>query len=400
MEYIPYKLLRISTVPGSLASLLKGQLKHLAEHYDVVAVSSPGEALDLVREREGVRTVAVPMERRISVWKDFVSLIRLILLFAKERPDMVHSITPKAGLLSMLAAWVTRVPVRMHTFTGLVFPTATGKMQKILILMDKITCACATRVNPEGEGVKQDLIRYGITTKPLHIIGNGNVNGIDLTYFHVKNISGEAGELRSAYNLHPSCFTFCFVGRMVRDKGINELVHSFVKLYSENENVRLLMVGPFEKNLDPVLPEVEEQILSHPGIVYAGFQPDVRPYLAVSDALAFPSYREGFPNVVMQAGAMELPSIVTDINGCNEIVRQGENGVIIPPKDENALYGAMKYFTQNPEDVKRMAGNAREMIAARYDQQALWKALLEEYRSISVLPPRSKRTEKEDQRRV
>ena len=128
------KLIRISTIPVSLETLLKGQLKMLSEHYEVVVVSSPGERMKVLEEREGVRTVSIPMERRISLVKDFMSLLRLIILFAKERPDMVHSITPKAGLLSMLAAWITRVPVRMHTFTGLVFPTATGKMQKLLIV--------------------------------------------------------------------------------------------------------------------------------------------------------------------------------------------------------------------------------------------------------------------------
>ena len=144
----------------------------LSEYYEVVAVSSPGEKMKVLEEREGVRTVSIPMERRISLVKDFISLLRLIVLFAKERPDMVHSITPKAGLLSMLAAWITRVPVRMHTFTGLVFPTATGKMQKLLIAMDRLTCFCATHINPEGEGVKRDLVNYNITSRPLHIIAS------------------------------------------------------------------------------------------------------------------------------------------------------------------------------------------------------------------------------------
>ena len=159
------KVIRISTIPGSLETLLKGQLKMLSEYYEVVAVSSPGERMKVLEAREGVRTVSVPMERRISLVKDFISLLRLIVLFAKERPDIVHSITPKAGLLSMLAAWITRVPARMHTFTGLVFPTATGKMQKLLIAMDRLTCFCATHINPEGEGVKRDTLkcRFDIT---------------------------------------------------------------------------------------------------------------------------------------------------------------------------------------------------------------------------------------------
>lgn len=372
------KLIRTSTIPASLETLLKGQLQMLSKYYNVLAVSSPGEEMKVLEKREGVRTIAIPMERRISLIKDFISLIRLIILFAKEKPDMVHSITPKAGLLSMLAAWITRVPVRMHTFTGLVFPTATGKMQKLLIMMDRLTCFCATHINPEGEGVKRDLVDNKITSKPLYIIANGNVNGIDLEYF---DRTPEVMEKAWSYR-EEGIFTFCFVGRMVKDKGINELVRSFLRLYQENGRVRLLLVGPFEKELDPVLPEVEEQILHHLGICSVGFQGDVRPFLAASDALVFPSYREGFPNVVIQAGAMGLPAIVTDINGCNEIVLPEQNGVVIPPKNEQALYEAMKYFVTHPEDVEKMVANARPLIASRYEQQRVWDALLAEYKSI------------------
>lgn len=350
----------------------------LSKHYEVVAVSSPGEKMKVLEEREMVRTVSVPMERRISLVKDFISLIRLIILFAKEQPDIVHSITPKAGLLSMLAAWITRVPVRMHTFTGLVFPTTTGKMQKLLIAMDRLTCFCATHINPEGEGVKRDLINYKITSKPLHVIANGNVNGIDLEYFdRIPEVMEKAWLYKKE-----GTFTFCFVGRMVKDKGVNELVHSFLRLYQEDDQVRLLLVGPFETELDPVLPEVEEQILHHPGICFMGFQGDVRPFLAASDALVFPSYREGFPNVVIQAGAMGIPAIVTDINGCNEIVLPDRNGVIIPSKNEQALYEAMKYFASHSVEVEKMAANARTLIVSRYEQRMVWDALLAEYKSI------------------
>lgn len=372
------KVFRISTIPTSLEALLKNQLRMLSFHYEVVAVSSPGEKMKILEEREGVRTIAIPMERQISLVKDFVSLFRLIVLFAKERPDMVHSITPKAGLLSMLAAWITRVPVRMHTFTGLIYPTATGKMQQLLVAMDRLTCFCATHINPEGEGVKRDLMNYKITTKPLHVIANGNVNGIDLTYFNrISEVIINAEPYQK-----DGVFTFCFVGRMVGDKGINELIQAFLRLHGDNNQVRLLLVGPFEKDLDPVLPEVEKQILNHPAIDYVGYQSDVRPFFVASDALVFPSYREGFPNVVMQAGAMGLPSIVTDINGCNEIIIDGKNGMIIPPKDELALYEAMEKFILQPEMVKVMAMNARPLIASRYEQQIVWEALLEEYRSI------------------
>lgn len=372
------KLFRISTVPTTLESLLNDQLRMLNEHYEVVAVSSPGKEMQVLWEREGIRTIEVPMERRISPIKDFISLIRMIRVFAKERPYMVHSMTPKAGLISMLAGWMTRVPVRMHTFTGLVFPTATGWKQRLLMCTDWLTCACATHVNPEGEGVKRDLMTYGITKKPLQIIGNGSICGVDMAYFdRTESVMKQAVAYREE-----GCFTFCFVGRIVRDKGINELVSAFVRLHEKYPQVRLLLVGPFEKKLDPVLPETEKAIQNHPAIRFMGFQPDVRPFLVASGTLVLPSYREGFPNVVLQAGAMGLPSIVTDINGCNEIIIPNENGVIIPSKDEEALYRAMENFLLHPEEVQRMAKKARPLVASRYDRKVLWEALIKTYQTL------------------
>lgn len=372
------KVFRISTVPCSISELLKGQLKMLNQYYDISAVSSPGPEMEIIKEREGVRVIELPMERRISILKDFISLVKMVILFIKERPQMVHSMTPKAGLISMLAGWITGVPIRMHTFTGLVFPTAKGNMKKLLILMDKITCFCATHVNPEGEGVRRDLIKFHITNKPLHVLANGNVNGVDLDYFsRTEDVLKQAESIRKE-----GMFTFCFIGRIVKDKGINELISAFVRLYSENKNIRLLLVGSFEKDLDPVLPETEDAINNHEAIDFVGFQKDVRPYLMASDALVFPSYREGFPNVVLQAGAMGLPSIVTDINGCNEIIEDGVNGVIIQPKDADKLYDAMKVFVTNKDLVKSMADVAREKIVAKYDRNIVWKALLEEYKRV------------------
>ena len=371
------KIIRISTIPMSLDILLQGQLRMLSEHYEVVAVSSPGRDLEKVEKREGVRTVAVPMERQISPIRDLVSLFRLIRLFHREKPWMVHSLTPKAGLLAMIAAWICRVPVRIHSFTGLVFPTASGLKQKILIATDSITCACATTVLPEGKGVQKDLERFHITSKPLNIIGNGNINGIDLEFFdQTPAILEQAKKYRKEEVL-----TFCFVGRIVRDKGINELVSAFQRLHQAYPNTRLVLVGPFEKQLDPVLPETQQAIEQHAAIEWMGWQDDIRPFLAASEVFVFPSYREGFPNVVLQAGAMGLPCIVTDINGSNEIISDGINGCIIPSQNEEALYKAMVKML-NLEERQKLAQQARPQIANRYERKALWKELLKFYRSM------------------
>ncbi len=375
------KIIRTSTVPGSLDTFCRGLLSELQQEcgYEVVAVSSPGDRLDTLAAREGVRTVAVPMERHISPLKDLKSLWRLLRVFRRERPAMVHSMTPKAGLLSMMAAWICRVPVRLHTFTGLVFPTATGLTQKILVFTDRLTCACATHIVPEGEGVRNDLTSYRITAKPLKVLGHGNVRGIDLERFDpsLPEVMDSAAKIRKE-----GVFTFIFIGRLVRDKGINELVSAFTELNREIPDTRLILVGEQESELDPLSPETMESISGCASIEAVGRQNDVRPWLAASDALAFPSYREGFPNVVIEAGAMGLPSVVTDINGSREIVSHGVNGVIIPTRDRDALLTAMRNMIGQREDTAKMAAAARPMVAGRFEQSFVRKCLKDYYREI------------------
>jgi glycosyltransferase involved in cell wall biosynthesis len=412
------KLIRTTTVALSLDYLLKGQLSFLNNHYEVVGVSGLDNHLDTVAKREDIRTEAVAMQRAISPVNDVISLWQLYRLFLKEKPQIVHSITPKAGLLSMVAAYFAGVPIRIHTFTGLIFPTRKGILQKLLIFMDRILCFCATNIYPEGQGVKNDLIRYKITTKNLLLLANGNVNGIDTAYFNPKNFSAQQNQdLKNSLDLQDEDFVFIFVGRMVGDKGINELISAFKKLSTQEskpkdqqwsiesgnskaenqdnhllyepthsklktQNLKLLLVGPFEPDLDPLLADTLEEISTNNNIISVGFQKDVSPYFAISDCLAFASYREGFPNVVMQAGAMGLPSIVTNINGCNEIIGEGQNGTIIPVKDSDALYHAMRKMAEDADFRIQLQQNARPMIVSRYEQQVVWDAILAEYKSL------------------
>ena len=361
------KIIRAATIGMSLNIFCRGLLSELKdEGYEVIALSSPDGDLAELGRREKVRTIGVSMERHVSPLKDLISLIRLIRVMRKERPVMVHSMTPKAGLLCMMAAWIAHVHIRVHTFSGLVWPTQTGLSRKILMLTDRITCFCATHIIPEGEGVKHDLSSC-ITDKPMRVLGYGNVRGVDLNYWKRSGGTRTEGWL-SERREKKEPFTFVFVGRIVRDKGINELVNAFFRLNKNYPDTRLLLVGPAEDDLDPVLPETQMAIEKEESIISVGSQKDVRPYYEASDALVFPSYREGFPNVVLEAGAMELPSIVTDINGSREIIEEGVNGVIVPPRDESALYEAMEDMVTHPEKVSKMSAKSRPMIAARYEQ--------------------------------
>lgn len=371
------KIIRSSTVATSLETFCKGLLKELSEKYEVVAVSSPDDTLDLVGRREGVKTVGVPMERHIAPLSDLKSLWKMIGVMRRERPWMVHSMTPKAGLMSMIAGWLTGVPVRVHTYTGLVFPTATGLTQKILILTDRILCRCATHIIPEGQGVKRDLERYRITRKPMRVLANGNVRGIDLNHYdRTPEVMAEARKIAD-----PDKVTYVFVGRIVGDKGVNELVEAFTRLNAEHHDTRLILVGRQEAALDPVSPATLGRIKSNPSILAVGEQKDVRPWLAASDIGVLSSYREGFPNSVIESGAMGLPSIVTDINGANEIIIPGENGLIVPPRDADALYRAMKLLYDDKPLRDRLASRSRD-LSRRYDQTIVRQALYDFYASL------------------
>ncbi|TDD75940.1 glycosyltransferase family 4 protein [Flavobacterium caseinilyticum] len=377
------KIIRTATVALSLNYLLRGQLAFLNGYYDVIAVSGADDDLMQVAAREKVSTIGIEMQRKISPLKDLKSLWQLYWLFKKEKPLIVHSITPKAGLLTMMAGYLAGVPIRIHTFTGLIFPTRKGMMQKLLIFTDRILCYCATNIYPEGQGVKSDLISYKITTKKLQVLANGNVNGTDTMYFDSGLISTtEKQHLKTSLGIAADDFVFIFIGRLVGDKGINELIQAFQQLCGESAAVKLLLVGPFEADLDPLRPETLQLINSNQQILPVGFQQDVRPYFAISDCLAFPSHREGFPNVVLQAGAMGLPSIVTNINGCNEIITEGQNGVIIPVNDSFALYKAMKKIVTDDAFRLQLEQHARRMIVSRYEQQVVWDAILAEYKAL------------------
>lgn len=373
------KIIRLTTVSGSLITL-KGQLGFLNKYYEVIAVSSGKKNLDIVSKMENIRTIDINLERRISLKQDIISLISLVKLFYSEKPHIVHANTPKASLLGMVAAWITRVPHRIYTVTGLRFETTHGLFRFLLKSMERITCLAATKVIPEGDGVRNTLYKEHITRKPLQKIHNGNINGIDVDYFdRTEDVLSRASKLRKS-NLNE--IVFIFIGRIVRDKGINELISAFDQLSSEHNNVRLLLVGRFENELDPIEPKTKRIIEENTKICYMGFQSDVRPYLAASDILILPSYREGFPNVVLQAGAMGLPCIVSDISGCNEIIQVNYNGIIVPKQDVEALYTAMLHLVMHPDLIHSMSTVSRDLVVSRYLRSDIWKATLEMYKLL------------------
>ena len=378
------KLIRITTIPMSLKHLIKGQMAFMSKNgFDVIMISSDGKELKDVIENEKCSHFIIPFTRKITPIKDLIATFRLYRLLIKEKPDIVHTHTPKAGLVGMLSSFLARVPVRIHTVAGLPLMEAVGLKRIILNFVEKLTYKCSTKVYPNSYGLKKIVLNYKFTSEnKLKVIGNGSSNGIDTSFFDPKLFSPkEKNKLKSELGIERNDFVFIFVGRLVTDKGINELVEVFNELCSDLKSIKLLLVGPFEDELDPLSEKTKLLISSHDKIISVGYQNDVRPFFAISNSLVFPSYREGFPNVVMQSGAMGLPSIVTDINGCNEIIQTDYNGIIVPSKDIDSLKMAMSRIFQDKELYLKCSAKSRLAIVNNYEQKLYWKALLNEYKS-------------------
>jgi glycosyltransferase involved in cell wall biosynthesis len=378
------KLIRVTTVPLSIDKLLEGQLSFMSKHFDVTAISSDSKYLEQCALKENVDYYHLEMSRRITPLNDLVSLLKLTKFLINNKPLIVHSHTPKAGIIAMLAAKIANVPIRLHTVGGLPLVESFGLRRKILIFVEKMTYKCATNVYSNSTGLYNFIIENNFIKKDkIKILANGSTNGIDTKHFSSNKITDiEKINLKEQLGIKTNDFVFVFVGRLVGDKGINELVRAFKSLERYNSNVKLLLVGPQESNLDPLQNDTLAEISSNKSIISVGYQNDIRPYLAISNSLVFPSYREGFPNVVMQAGAMGLPAIVTNINGCNEIIFDKINGVLIDVKNSYAIEKAMYNMCNNPLLYKKLKDSARDLITSRFDQNNVWNCILEEYKIL------------------
>jgi glycosyltransferase involved in cell wall biosynthesis len=377
------KIIRVTTVPISFKVLLKDQLKFMSRHYEIVAVSSEGKELSDVARDEGIRTVPLNMSRQFTPLRDFVSLMKMILLFRKESPDIVHSHTPKAGIVAMLAAFICNVPNRLHTVAGLPVMNKVGLTRVILLAVEWLTCKCATKVYPNSKGLEVFLTDVvNVPSNKLKILGSGSSNGVDTRYFNLTPDLQESSKIfKTKYGLH-DCFVFTFIGRIVKDKGIEELMDAYARLSSEVENVRLVIVGWEEPLTDPISNHSQSILKNNTGIVCTGFMDDIRPSLGASDCLILASYREGFPNVVMQAACLNIPSIVSNINGCNEIIQDGSNGLVVEPKSADALYYAMKRLESDRGLLSDLAAKSRHSVVEKYDREKFQKIILAEYQSL------------------
>jgi glycosyltransferase involved in cell wall biosynthesis len=374
----------LSTVPEALRNLADGQLAFFRERgYEVIAVSSPGEDLDVVGQREKVQTAPIPMQREIRPAHDLVSLWRLWRLMRKSRPDIVIAGTSKAGLLGMLAAWFSRVPVRIYLLRGLRLETTRGLKHKILMLAEKIAVGCSHRVICVSQSLRQEAIGRGLVGPDKAVVLlHGSSNGILADRFaQTPEVQAKAIKLREEWSVPPDALIIGFVGRFVRDKGFVELVDAFAEILKTRPDARLLLVGEYESG-DPVPEQYIRRVAEHPQIIRPGFIRNLAPYYGAMKVLAFPTYREGFPNVVLQAAAAGLPVVAFRATGAIDAVQDGITGTLVPLADSRALAaGLLRYL--NDDDLCQRHGQAGlKRAMTDFQREPLWAAMEAQFREL------------------
>jgi glycosyltransferase involved in cell wall biosynthesis len=379
------KLIRITTVPIALQYLLEGQMRFMQVNgFEVIMVSADGQGREQVIANEKCPHHIIPMTRKITPFADLISLWKLYRFFKKERPDIVHSHTPKAGLLAMMAAKWAGVKVRVHTIAGLRFRTSGGITRRVLVAMEKLTARYATQVWPNSFSLLK-IIREMKLVAPqkLEVIGSGSSNGIDLNRFS-RNVvrQDKLKEVKELVQYDEQLIYLLCVGRIVKDKGIDELLKAFTRAFEKNTKLRLILIGIFEDELDPVSNRSKKILQSHPGIIQAGWRDDVEYFMHFSYALLHPSYREGFPNVLLQAGAMQCPIVCSRIEGNIDVVDHEVTGLIFEPMNETDLYEKMEIALDNPQAIKQYALDLRSKIEQHFDRSILHARILERYKAL------------------
>ncbi len=371
------KIIYIVAAPSTVRNFLVERVHYMSDAYAVSVVCSPGPE-HAEYKKQGVAMHAVRIARRLSPLRDIVSLVRLYWLLRVEMPDIVHTMTPKAGLLGMMAAWAARVPVRIAMFNGeLNLP---GRLTRAIVrVTNALTCFFSTHVNADGFGTREYVVEQKVTRKPITVFWKGNINGIDLERFSCK---GKREEMRRRLGIGESTLVYIFVGRLVHDKGIDELVPAFLEMRRRGLDVALVLVGIEEPRLDPLAEGTREAIRSTPDIYAVGLQDNIPDWLEMADVFVLPSHREGCNCSLLEGSSMGLPAVATDIRGCRDIIQNHVNGLLVPAKDTEALCEAMcLLYTQ--EDLRRQLGErSRALVEANFDRKDVWREMTEFYDRI------------------
>ena len=371
------KLIIITTVPMSLATLVKGQAKYLSSYFDVKLVTSFSEKNQEISKDEGVELKSIDMTRQITIIKDLKALIELYKYFKNQKPDIVYTFTPKAGLLGMMASFLSRVPVRIHNIVGMPLMEATGKKFILLKFIERLTYFFSTNLFCNSFGLKK-FINENLTKKDVKVIAQGSINGVDTEFFRNTKTLDEKEVIRDKFKIDKKDFVITFVGRIVKDKGINELIEAFINLSKKYNNLKLLLVGDYEEHLNPIKNENKILIDSLDSIITVGFQNDIRDFLSITDLFVLPSYREGLPNSLIEAGSFGIPLLATNINGCNEIIDDGITGILVEKKSAKKLEEAIDKLLEDKELYNSIKLKVRDRIIEKYEQKYFWNELKNE----------------------
>lgn len=372
------KLLIIVTVPVVLETWLKGQAKFLSSCYDVSIITAASDKVTSIEEYENVHIRTMDFTRQINPFKDIKVLVQLFAYMIKEKPNIVYTLTPKAGLLGMIASWMAKINKRIHCVVGLPHLEANGIKKFILTATEKVTYLFSSKLYCNSLNLQKTVAL--MTNKHVGVIGNGSVNGVDSEYFRDKLSEVEKLNIRKGLGFKKNDFIIIFVGRIVKDKGINELVDVFTSLNKKHLHIKLLLIGDYKNETDYISKESEIMIKENSAIKYMKFQDDVRSFLCISDMFVLPSYREGLPNVLIEAGSLGVPLIATDINGCNEVIENNTNGLLVIKKDKVSLLNAIEKLIVNKQFYNKIKRNVRDSIIEKYDQKYFWNELIKEFR--------------------
>jgi glycosyltransferase involved in cell wall biosynthesis len=375
---------RVSTVPFFVLTQLSSQIRTLKSFgADITVVASDDELSAKISELQGVAYMPINISRNISPVSDLVSLFRLYRAFRACRFDIIHSTTPKAGLLCSIAGFLSRVPVRVHTFTGQPWVTMTGIKRGILKCCDKVIGVLNTHCYADSYSQREFLVDQKIVRpKKLTVIGSGSLAGVDLARFSRSRYSLEHNDsLKRELNISGEARVILFVGRITQDKGIQELIDAFQVLALNDDTLHLILVGPFEENGKKVVGSVTGSVVSS-RIHSVGFSDEPEKYMAISDVLCLPSYREGFGTVVIEAAAMGVPTVGTDIYGLSDAVVDGVTGILVPPRSSQALVNSLESMLSNDRARSCMADNAFARANTDFDSVKCATLLLNEYKRL------------------
>jgi glycosyltransferase involved in cell wall biosynthesis len=374
-------LLHVTTVPMSLTFLM-GQVGYMKDRgFRVHAVSSPGPDLTSFASRERVPVSAVDMRRRITPLRDLRALAGFLLVLRRVQPSVVHAHTPKGGLLGMIAAALSRIPVRIYHMRGLPLLGATGPRRLLLRCSEWVACRLAHQVFCVSRSVRDEAIRAGLCpAAKVKVLARGSGNGVDaMERFNPQRLGAMARlETRRRLRIPVEATVVGFVGRIVRDKGIVELTEAWRMVRDADDKLQLLLVGPFEPQ-DPVPAEIEVRLREDPRVHLTGMDWDTPPLYAAMDLVALPTYREGFPNVPLEAAAMGLPVVATRIPGCIDAVQHGVTGTLVPPGDANALARAIEMYLANPVLRRQHGAEGQRRVRRDFRQDLIWNALYRQY---------------------